>query len=274
MTISILWTWILQVSLYYDAVTTHPSPNTHIHALCQERFWDHLRERDWYAHKKRNLNKLIMRIWKSICLCIWKRGNSTLTKQKCVVWEDIQILISMEKNYSEEQRKAWHYLSHDVFQESKIVESVWLVDVELLAPLTWVLVVEGPTPYSWLFTLLCGPRRRQWHPTPVLLPGKSHGRRSLVGCSPWGLEESDMAERLHFHFSLLCIGEGNGNPLQHSCLQNPRDGVAQSRTRLKWLGSSSGPKGIFVIIFPTCVCQFLPTHLLPWQPGSCFSGKR
>ena len=90
--------------------------------------------------------------------------------------------------------------------------------------------------------------RRQWHPTPVLLPGKSHGRRSLVGCSPWGREESDMNERLHFHFSLSCIGEGNGNPLQCSCLENPRDGgagwaavygVAQSRTQLKRLSSSS-----------------------------------
>ena len=90
--------------------------------------------------------------------------------------------------------------------------------------------------------------RRQWHPTPVLLPGKSHGWRSLVGCSPWGLEESDTAERLHFDFSLSCIGEGNGNPLQCSCLENPRDGgawwaavygVAQSRTRLKRLSSSS-----------------------------------
>ena len=91
-------------------------------------------------------------------------------------------------------------------------------------------------------------RRRRWHPTPVLLPGKSHGRRSLVGYSPWGREESDTTERLHFHFSLSCIGEGNGNPLQCSCLENPRDGgacwaavygVAQSRTRLKWLSSSS-----------------------------------
>ena len=53
--------------------------------------------------------------------------------------------------------------------------------------------------------------RRQWHPTPVLLPGKSHGRRSLVGCSPWGCEESDTTERLPFHFSLSCIGEGNSN---------------------------------------------------------------
>ena len=68
--------------------------------------------------------------------------------------------------------------------------------------------------------------RRQWHPTPVLLPGKSHGRRSLVGCSPWGHEESDTTEQLHFRFSLSCIGEGNGNPLQCSCLENPRDGGA------------------------------------------------
>ena len=81
--------------------------------------------------------------------------------------------------------------------------------------------------------------RRRWHPTPVLLPGKSHGRRSLVGCSPWGREESDTTERLPFHFSLSCIGGGNGNPLQCSCLENPRDGgawwaaiygIAQSRT--------------------------------------------
>ena len=90
--------------------------------------------------------------------------------------------------------------------------------------------------------------RRQWHPTPVLLPGKSHGWRSLVGCSPWGRWGSDTTEWLPFHFSLSCIGEGNGNPLQCSFLENPRDGgawwaavywVAQSRTRLKWLCSSS-----------------------------------
>ena len=73
---------------------------------------------------------------------------------------------------------------------------------------------------------MCRVRRRQWHPTPALLPGKSHGQRSLVGCSPWGCEESDMTERLHFHFSFSCIGEGNGNPLQCSCLENPRDGGA------------------------------------------------
>ena len=115
---------------------------------------------------------------------------------------------------------------------------------------------------SWLYLMPA-----QWHPTPGLLPGKSHGRRSLVGCSPWGHEESDMTERLHFHalekeiathssilawripgtgeprglqskglvrvghdqvtsyfhFPLSRIGEGNGNPLQYSCLGNPMD---------------------------------------------------
>ena len=65
--------------------------------------------------------------------------------------------------------------------------------------------------------------RRRWHPAPVLLPRKSHGWRSLVGCSPRGREESDMTEGLHIHFSLSCTGEGNGNPLQCSCLENPRD---------------------------------------------------
>ena len=92
-------------------------------------------------------------------------------------------------------------------------------------------------------------QRMKWHPTAVLLPGKSHGRRSLVGWSPWGREELDTTEWLHFHFSLSCIGEGNGNPLQCSCLENPRDRgawwaavwVAQSRTRLKRLSSSSLP---------------------------------
>ena len=45
--------------------------------------------------------------------------------------------------------------------------------------------------------------RRQWKPTPALLPGKYHGRRSLVGCSPWGFEKSDTTELLHFHFHAL-----------------------------------------------------------------------
>ena len=86
-------------------------------------------------------------------------------------------------------------------------------------------------------------RRRQWQPTPVLLPGKPHGQQAAVhGVAKSWTRLSD------FHFSLSCIGEGNGNPLQCSCLENPRDGgawwaavygVVQSWTRLKKLSSSS-----------------------------------
>ena len=88
--------------------------------------------------------------------------------------------------------------------------------------------------------------RSHWQRTLELLPGNSHGWRSLVGCSLWGHWELDMTEWLPFHFKLSCIGEGNGHPLQCSCLENPRDGgacwaavfgVAQSRTWLKWLSS-------------------------------------
>ena len=95
-------------------------------------------------------------------------------------------------------------------------------------------------------------RRRQRHPTPVLLPGKSRGRRSPVGRSPRGRTESDTTERLAFPFSLSRLGEGNGNPPQCSCLENPRDGgarratvygVAQIRTRWKRLSSGGGGGG-------------------------------
>ena len=118
----------------------------------------------------------------------------------------------------------------------------------------------------------CDPflQRGQWQPTPVLLPGKCYGRRSLVGCSPcgreesdttewWGCQESDMTEWRHFHFSLSCIGEGNGNPLQCSCLENPRDGgawwaavygVTHSWTWLKRLSSSSSSRSI-----SECLCR-------------------
>ena len=123
-------------------------------------------------------------------------------------------------------------------------------------------------------------RRRQWHPTPVLLPGKSHGWRSLVGCSPWGRYKLDTTERLPFHFSLWCIGEGNGNPLQCSFLENPRDGgawwaavygITQSRTRLKWL---SGLGAVTICgdfgaqENKVCHCfHCLPTYL-PWSDGT------
>ena len=96
-------------------------------------------------------------------------------------------------------------------------------------------------------------------PTPVLLPGKSHGRRSLVGCSPWGVYKSDTNEQLHFRFSLSCTGGGNGNPLQGSYIENPRDGrawwaaiygVTQNQTWLKWLSSSSSKFHTILYLIP------------------------
>ena len=104
----------------------------------------------------------------------------------------------------------------------------------------WYITAIKKNVFESVYCFMSG--RRQWHPTPVLLPGKSHGWRSLVGCSPRGREELNMTEQLHFHFSLSCIAEGNGSPLQCSCLENPRDGgawwaavygVTQSRTQLK-----------------------------------------
>ena len=105
-----------------------------------------------------------------------------------------------------------------------------------------------------------------------------------MGYSPWSREESDRTERFHFHFSLPCIGEGNGNSLQCSCLENPRDGgawwaaiygVAQSQTRLKQLSSSSSN---YLTGFsggakePTCQCRrqkgsgFDPcVRKIPWR---------
>ena len=124
------------------------------------------------------------------------------------------------------------------------MESSWSLSVPKLYSI-YHLVALPPLPTTPGHFILVSWR---WQPSPVLLPGKFHGQRSLVGCSPWGRKESDTTEWPHFHFSLSCIGEGNGDPLQCSCLENPRNGgawwaavywVAQSRTRLKWLSSSS-----------------------------------
>ena len=97
-----------------------------------------------------------------------------------------------------------------------------------------------------------------------------------MGCSPWGLEESDTTGRLHFHFSLSCIGEGNGNPLQCSCLENPRNsgvwwaavyGVAQSQTRLKQRSSSSSSS---CYIWASLVAQWVNQPAM--QETACNAG--
>ena len=118
-------------------------------------------------------------------------------------------------------------------------------------------------------------------------------------CSPWGCEESDTTEQLPFHFSLSCIGEGNGNPLQCSCLENPRDegawwaavyGVAQSRTRLKRLSSSSIRIMVAHWVRKYSLCFYLlkeiveschnfilkcldNSHMKPSMPGALCFGK-
>ena len=112
----------------------------------------------------------------------------------------------------------------------------------------WATVHGVATSRTWLSNFTFTHWRRKWQPTPIFLHGESQGWGRLVGCRLWGCTESDTTERLHFHFSLSCIGEGNGNPLQYSCLENTRDGedwwaavygVAQSRTWLMRLSSSS-----------------------------------
>ena len=116
---------------------------------------------------------------------------------------------------------------------------------------------------SWL--------KKAMAPPSSTLAWKTPWRRSLEGCSPWGRWVSDRTERLHFHFSLSCIGEGNGNPPQCSCLENPRDGgawwaavygVTQSWTWLKWLsssGSSSRSHGWWNLSSPIGVKPMPPT---------------
>ena len=125
-------------------------------------------------------------------------------------------------------------------------------------------------------SILCW--RRQWHPTPVLLPGRSHGQRGLVGCSPWGHEESDTTEQLHFHFSLSCIGERDGNPFQCSCLENPRDGG-----RVPWTARRSN-QSILKKISPGCSLEglmlklklqyFGPPHAKSWLIGKDSNARR
>ena len=168
-------------------------------------------------------------LWATMFCCVKRRGGA-----------DRQTDRERSCPESSRERGPWWAATHQVW-------SSW--DLDALPPSG---VKRQPYIFMvhWPFSLILASvsRRRQWHPTPVLLPGKSHGGRSLVGCSPWGCEESDTTERLHFHFSHSCIGEGNGNPLQCSCLENPGDGgawwaaiygVAQSQTWLKWLSSSS-----------------------------------
>ena len=120
--------------------------------------------------------------------------------------------------------------------------------------------------------------RRQWHPTPVLLPGKSHGCRSLAGCSPWGHREADTPERLKpsLRWDLL-FGERAAAKSLQSCptLCDPRDGgppgslipgILQART-LEWVAISFWPVNQNTHIGPQSH-SVLALHASPWSPGS------
>ena len=139
-------------------------------------------------------------------------------------------------------------------------------------------VNSAPMGYMCLFQFWFP--RRQWHPTPVLLPGKSHGRRSLEGCSPWGHWGLDTTERLPFHFPLSCIGKGNGNLLQCSCLENPRDGGAwwalnttevtqqqqQQQRVLWWVVLFLVNERTLQTVLHEAVSIYIPTNSARWFP--------
>ena len=175
------------------------------------------------------------------CICVswvWWRKHIKIIK-----------MFYLDNKIINPEKEALYYFQTG--REIISIPNVWSIrKMALVYVIIWPLTLGLSRKISW---------RRQWHPTPVLLPGKSHGRRSLVGCSPWGHWGSDTTEQLHFHFSLSHIGEGNGNTLQCSCLENPRDGgawwaavygVAQSWTRLKWLSSSSSSRKISTTVSP------------------------
>ena len=122
--------------------------------------------------------------------------------------------------------------------------------------------------YSYFYNSTCRVCwRRQWHPTPVPSPGKSHGRRSLVGCRPWGRYESNTTERLHFHFSLSCIRERNGNPLQCSCLENPRDGGSLTGCHLWGRAESDTTEATYGSSSHVSVCVCVCVHACPLSLG-------
>ena len=121
-----------------------------------------------------------------------------------------QVQFSVQVTYSLQSPSSWHPGLKSISRDR--------VETEGQSSCLWSTVPPRCKQQAWT-----PPPEKAVAPHSSTLAGKSHGWRSLVGCSPWGLEESDTTEQLHFHFSLSCIGEGNGNPLQCSCLENPRD---------------------------------------------------
>ena len=165
-----------------------------------------------------------------ICILYWSR----LVEIQCIGC----LLVGDVLLYKVDDRLIFHWVSNIIF-----VAKHFRLDLQSTFFKIWISMLACKTTkrnYTYLRTLC---HRLCWK-----LGLGIFAFWSLVGCSPWGRKQYDTTERLDFHFSLSCIGEGNGNPLPCSCLENPRDGgawwaavsgVAQSRTRLKRLSSSS-----------------------------------
>ena len=138
-------------------------------------------------------------------------------------------------------------------------------------------------PHIWLMRKLRF-QQEKWYD--LSYPGKPHGRMGLEGCSPWGCEESDTTEQLHFSFS--CTGEGNGNALQGSCLENPRDGgdglpsIGSHRVRHDWSDPAAGrtetlmageQNGLLFCFSLHCL-SLLKNHAPQFKVSVLWEGKR
>ena len=191
-----------------------------------------------HLHDPDNHNDMITHLEPDILKCKVKWALGSITTNKPSGGDEI--LVELFQIVKDDAVKVLHSICQQIWKTQQ-----WSQDWKRSV---FIPISKNAQTTAQLHSSHIRSRRRQWQSTPVLLPGRSHGRRSLMGCSSWGHYKWDMTKRLHFHFSLSCIGEGNGNPLQCSCLENPRDGgawwaavsrVAQSRTRLKRLSSSS-----------------------------------
>ena len=175
-----------------------------LHPICQQNWKTQQRPQDWK---------------RSVFIPIPKKGNAKECSNYCTI-----ALISHASKVMFKILQA--ILQQYVNRELPDVQAGFRKGRgtrDQIANIRWIIEKVREFHKNIYFCFIEGER---WQLAPAFLPGKSHGRRSLVGCSPRGHEESDMTEQLHFHSSLSCIGEGNGNPLQCSCLENPRDGGA------------------------------------------------
>ena len=135
-------------------------------------------------------------------IAVVRSSKTTLSKSGGAVAKSFQLGFSRQKSTG----VGFHCLLRKVVREG-ILSCCWFIRNTLRFSSLSMMLAMGLSYIAFIMLRYVSSRRGKWHPTPVLFSGKSYGWRSLVGCSPWGREESDMTERLHFHFSLSCIGK-------------------------------------------------------------------